>query len=221
MIELSLLGGWRLTDDGQPVALPETGRHVVAFVAVRGPTTRQHLVGALWPELAEAQAGACLRSTLWRTRRCLEPLLNTLGEWVQLGPGVRLDLAGLHACLLRVPDPPLPTAQYLDGSDLLPDWYDDWLLVEQEQLRQQRLHAMEHLAVALMDDGDCGGALEMALGAVRIDPLRESAHRAVVEIHLREGNASEALRHYESYRLLLEGELGLEPSPLLRRLLPI
>jgi DNA-binding SARP family transcriptional activator len=220
MIELSLLGGWRLTDDGQPVALPEAGRHVVAFVAVRGPATRQHLVGALWPELAEVQAGACLRSTLWRTRRSLEPLLNTLGEWVQLGPDVRLDLAELHACLLRVPDPPRPTAQYLDGSDLLPDWYDDWLLVEQEQLRQQRLHALEQLAAASRDDGDFGGALEMALSAVRIDPLRESAHRAVIGIHLREGNASEALRHYESYRRLLEGELGLEPSPQLRALLP-
>ncbi|MEY9967293.1 hypothetical protein ABIA33_005358 [Streptacidiphilus sp. MAP12-16] len=43
--------------------------------------------------------------------------------------------------------------------------------------------------------------------------------RCCLEAHLRGGNASEALRHYESYRRLLEGELGLEPSPLLRRLL--
>ncbi|MFC1409820.1 BTAD domain-containing putative transcriptional regulator [Streptacidiphilus sp. N1-12] len=219
VIELSLLGGWRLAADGRPAALPEAARKVVAYVAVRGPSTRQQLIGALWPESPEAQAGACLRSTLWRIRRCLEDLLVARGEWVSLDPRVRLDLAGLRSDLLRVPDPPRPGPEELDG-ELLPDWYDDWLLVEQERLRQQCLHALERLAAVLADEGDYGAALQTALDAVRIDPLRESAHRAVIGIHLSEGNRSEALRHYAAYRRLLHDELGLEPSPLLRCLVP-
>ncbi|WP_042402672.1 AfsR/SARP family transcriptional regulator [Streptacidiphilus carbonis] len=222
MIELSLLGGWRLTSDGQPVALPEAGRRVVAHVALHGPATRQILVGALWPEAPEAQAHACLRSTLWRIRRCPAPLLLVRGDRVMLDLArIRLDLAELNNLLLRPPDPPRPEPAYLTGGDLLPDWYDDWVLSEQEQLRQHCLHALDRLAAALLERGDCAGALEMALGAVAMEPLRESAHRAVIEVHLREGNASEALRHYEAYRKLLWSELGLEPSPLLRRLLPV
>ena len=222
MIELSLLGGWRLTTDGQPVALPEAGRRIVAYTAVVGPSTRQHLVGALWPEAPEAQAHACLRSALWRIRRCLQPLLIIRGDWVMLDlKKVRLDLAELNARLLCPADPPRPEPAYLTGGDLLPDWYDDWVLPKQEQLRQHCLHALDGLAAALLERGDCAGALEMALGAVGMEPLRESAHRAVIEVHLREGNASEALRHYQSYRRLLWSELGLDPSPLLRRLLPV
>ncbi|MEZ0065708.1 DNA-binding SARP family transcriptional activator [Streptacidiphilus sp. MAP12-20] len=216
MIDLSLLGGWRLTADGIPVALPESGRRVVAYVAVRGPATRQHLVGALWPETPEHQANGSLRSTLWRIRRCLEQLIITRGDWVELGPEVRLDLRELRCTLARVPEPPLPDAAWLGESCLLPDWYDDWLLVDQEELRQSCLHAMERVAAHLRARGEYADALAMALAAVKVDPLRESAHRAVVEIHLREGNVSEALRHYEAYRRLLEGELGIEPSRLLR-----
>ncbi|MFC1400017.1 MULTISPECIES: BTAD domain-containing putative transcriptional regulator [Streptacidiphilus] len=222
MIELSLLGGWRLTSDGSPVALPEAGRRVVAYTALHGPCTRLQLVGALWPEAPEAQAHACLRSTLWRIRRCLDPLLLLRDDLVMLDLArIRLDLSELNALLLRPPDPPRPEPAYLTGGDLLPDWYDDWVLPKQEQLRQHCLHALDRLAAALLEHGDCAGALEMAMGAVAMEPLRESAHRAVIEVHLSEGNASEALRHYQSYRRLLWSELGLEPSPLLRRLLPV
>ena len=56
-------------------------------------------------------------------------------------------------------------------------------------------------------------ALDAALAAVRSDPLRESARRLILRIHLAEGNQVEALRHFHSYRALLAAELGIEPSP--------
>ena len=51
------------------------------------------------------------------------------------------------------------------------------------------------------------------------EPLRESAHRAVILVHLSEGNRSEALRQYEFCRRLLKEQLALEPSIQLERLL--
>jgi DNA-binding SARP family transcriptional activator len=50
------------------------------------------------------------------------------------------------------------------------------------------------------------------------EPLRESAHRAVIEVHLAEGNPGEALRQYDLYRRLLRVELGLSPSQAIRSL---
>ena len=50
------------------------------------------------------------------------------------------------------------------------------------------------------------------------EPLRESAHRAVITAHLAEGHHVEALRHYTAFRNLLAAELGLDPSPQLGEL---
>ncbi|MFG2937605.1 bacterial transcriptional activator domain-containing protein [Streptomyces sp. NPDC048282] len=55
-------------------------------------------------------------------------------------------------------------------------------------------------------------ALEAALSCVAIEPLRESAHCAVVAVHPAEHNVVEAVRHNEAFRRLLREELGLEPS---------
>ncbi|NUK13677.1 SARP family transcriptional regulator, partial [Streptomyces lunaelactis] len=89
---------------------------------------------------------------------------------------------------------------------------EDWVLFERERIRQLRLHALDALAEELARRGSHALALETALTSVRIEPLRESAHRAVVSAHLAEGNLIEALRHYHAFRRLLYEELGVEPS---------
>ena len=45
-----------------------------------------------------------------------------------------------------------------------------------------------------------------------VEPLRESAHRALVRIHLAAGNAVEALRQYDLCCRLLRDQLGVEPT---------
>src|SRR5262249_38081752 len=98
-------------------------------------------------------------------------------------------------------------------KDLLPDWYDDWVTLDRERFRQLRMHALERLCDRLTDARRFGEAIEAGLEAARVEPLRESAHRAIMRVHIAEGNRSEALYHYQSYRKLLDDELGLEPSP--------
>ena len=101
----------------------------------------------------------------------------------------------------------------------MPGWYDDWVIIERERLRQLHLHALESVAEQLAAQGRNAAALEAALRAVASDPLRESAHRLVIRIHLAEGNAAEALRQYELCRRMLHKELGIAPSAALRDLL--
>jgi len=108
----------------------------------------------------------------------------------------------------------------LDGGELLPGWYEDWVLFERERLRQIRLYALEKLAGHLAAHRQYARALEAALQCVHLEPLRESAHRAVLTVHLAEHNIAEALRHYEFFRQLLHDEMGIEPSPQLREMLP-
>jgi DNA-binding SARP family transcriptional activator len=104
------------------------------------------------------------------------------------------------------------------SSDLLPDWYDAWLIEDRESVRQLRLHAVEGLACEFTMLGRHTEAIHAALTAVKLEPLRETARTALIRAYLAEGNRSEALRQFNHYRQLLSAELGVEPSGLIRDL---
>jgi DNA-binding SARP family transcriptional activator len=99
------------------------------------------------------------------------------------------------------------------SADILPAWWEEWVVEERERYRQRRLHALEHLGARLRNAGRHALALEAGLAAVTAEPLRESAQRLVVSIHLAEGNRGEALAQYDRFARLLRHALGCAPSP--------
>jgi DNA-binding SARP family transcriptional activator len=222
-VRVTLLGSWSLTGvpDG---AAPLLARRLVTYLSLRGPAPREEVAAALWPDAASQRASGSLRTALWRVRAVHPRLVTCDGDSARLHPDVRVDVDELVEDVRRLDAGELPPRlralpRYLLDGDLASGWYDDWILLERERVRQLRLHALEGLALALAEEGRFCLALEAALAAVRSEPLRESAHRVVVLVHLREGNRSEALRHLEGYRVLLDRELGVPPSPALLRLL--
>lgn len=60
---------------------------------------------------------------------------------------------------------------------------------------------------------DGRGAVEAATAAVRRDPLREDAHRALARAHLDAGDLCGARAAVQRYAQLARRELGAEPSP--------
>jgi DNA-binding SARP family transcriptional activator len=147
---------------------------------------------------------------------------------IQLGTDVAVDLTAAIALAQRLLDRSVrcddddlsAEARSRLSCDLLPACYDDWVLVECERFHQLRLHALEALCERLTAARRYGEAIDAGLGAVRAEPLRESAHRALINAHLAEGNQAEAGRQYELYRGILRDELGIEPTDGLRRLMP-
>jgi DNA-binding SARP family transcriptional activator len=105
------------------------------------------------------------------------------------------------------------------SGDLLPDWYDDWVVIERERFRQDRLHALEALCGQLTEAHRFGEAIAAGAAAVAAEPLRESAHRALVAAHLAEGNRGEALRQYQVFRRLIRSNLHIEPTERMRSLI--
>jgi DNA-binding SARP family transcriptional activator len=222
-ISLRLLGGFRLLHDGVPVVVPRGLQRVIALIGLRPGATRSHLAGLLWPDAPEERALSSLRTALWRLRQDPCCPMETSGDSVRLHPLVRLDVDDLvrTAAQVRDGDTPRITADALAAGrhDLLPGWYDDWVLMERERLRQLRLHMLEELADHHLAAGRHGEALEAALEAMAAEPLRETPHRLVVRIHLAEGNAFEAVHAFYVYRDLLLRELRLEPSAAMSALL--
>jgi DNA-binding SARP family transcriptional activator len=223
---LRLLGQFRLELGSEPVELCRNGQRLLAFVGLRGRVARTVLAGTLWPDVSEEHARGSLRTTLWKLPRADPPLIRCGGDYLVPTAGLCVDVRTLtETALGLVQDcgPPLngtaPPA-VLTGEDLLPGWDEDWVLLERERLRQLRLHALDALAESLIRQGKPALALEAAWASVRTEPLRESAHRAVVAAHLAEGNLAEAVRHYRAFRRLLREELGVEPSPGFARMVP-
>jgi DNA-binding SARP family transcriptional activator len=224
-----LVGGFQLVDGDAQVALAEGSQRLLALLALRGrPVKRLLVAGTLWPDVTESRAYASLRSALSRLYGMVRDAVEVNPSDLRLASSVRVDLRESQALahrLLDAVDQPLHAAD-LSGAaiaalsgELLPDWYDDWVLLEAEDWRQLRLHALEALAGLLTVAGRYGDAAAAALAAVRADPLRESAHAALIQVHLAEHNQSEALREFKRYQKLLRAELDIEPTAKLRELL--
>src|SRR5260370_18507980 len=81
-------------------------------------------------------------------------------------------------------------------ADVLPDWYEDWVLIEQERFRQLRLHALETLCEQLIAAGRYAVAVDAGMAAVAGEPLPERAQRVLIKAHLCKGKATEAAKQY-------------------------
>jgi DNA-binding SARP family transcriptional activator len=224
-VRLSLLGGFGLHVEGERVELPHSAQRVISFLALhpRVPLRRVFVAGCLWTEASEAQANSSLRSALWRLQARAH-LVDATGTQVSLEPWVRDDLAALTALTGRLTGDGIPPTRaevlaLTEAGDLLPDWYDDWLIVERERVRQRRLHALEAACRSLTAAGRHADALDAGLAAIAVEPLRETGHAVVIEAHLAEGNLIEASRQYEQLRDLLRQHLGTHPSARVRDLL--
>jgi DNA-binding SARP family transcriptional activator len=224
-ISLSLLNGFQLEVGACVTDLPLASQRLVAFVACQQkPVQRSFVAGNLWGDKSDSRAGANLRSALWRIGEFAHDLIESTGTVLRLGRRVSVDLrraTGVAEQVVRGDNlgvSPIDVTR-MCAAELLPDWYDDWLVLSREEFRQLRLHALEVLADDLTRDGRPADAVDAALAAIRVEPLRESAHRLLIAAHLANGNVCEALRHYERFTRSLGEQLGLPPSPRLERMM--
>ncbi|MFL6120442.1 BTAD domain-containing putative transcriptional regulator [Actinophytocola sp.] len=223
-MRIRLLGGFQLARNGMRVAVPAAGQRLLAFLGVRGQVSRSLAAGTLWAEVTDEHALGSLRSTIWRLNRGGLRLMTTHADTLSLSPVIRTDVGSFTTAAATInagrDHGEEEREQVLAAGELLPGWYEDWVLLERERLRQVRLHVLEILSARFTANRQFAPALDVALETVRVDPLRESAHRAVVAVHLAENNVAEAVRHYRGFRTLLLGELGIEPSPEFTAMLP-
>jgi DNA-binding SARP family transcriptional activator len=223
-MRLFLFDGFGLHEDDQHVTLPPQAQRLIAFVALRRTVRRDEVHCALWPDISDERASARLRTTLWRLRAAGRGVLTATNGQLSLAENTDVDVRNWTALALQVIDQP-STVAALDLSalrqcgDLLPGWYEDWVLLERERARQLQLHVLEIVADQLIGLGRLAAALEFATRALHMEQLRESAYRLVIRVHLAEGNVCEARRQFERCRRTLHNELGVRPSDQLRDLI--
>jgi DNA-binding SARP family transcriptional activator len=221
---LRLLDCFSLRCDGRQISVPPSAQRLLAFLALRPhPVRRAHVAGSLWLDSPEERAYASLRSALWRLQAAGADVVEVRDAELRLAPSLRVDYrdaAGLSRALLdeRGADLQAVADWALLAGELLPDWDDEWVIVEREHHRQLSLQAMEALSERMLSAGTLPQALEVALAVFAREPLRETAHRLMIRVHLADGNSFEAIRQYQLYERLALTRIGIRPSAQMREL---
>jgi len=221
--QLSLLQTWKLRRDSCILHVAARQQRLITALAIHGPRPRSYLVGLLWPESCETRALESLRVSLHLVSRQAPGLLVNGGAELALSDSVDVDLRRVRASIRELSESGVggkaaSSLSLLREAELLPGWYDDWVLFEQSRLLQDRLRAFHIIGRESLARGDFEVALEASEAALELEPLYESAVGLLIQAQRRQGNNAAALRAFENYRAKLHEDMGLVPSEVIRRL---
>ena len=205
--QVSVLGRLSISPE---VRLSAPARRTLAYLAVKGPVVQRSLMSMeLWPSILDSRARANLRRAIWQAP----------AGWIrstswEVALDAEVDVAEARQVADRALASVLLDAREVDllTRDLLPGWYDEWLVDAQDAYHLVRVQGLEETCRTATRERQYGLATRAGLAAVSAEPLRQSAVVALIEAHLQEGNSYEALRRYEHHRDLVRDELGVEPN---------
>lgn len=189
------------------------------------PMRRDMLMELLWEGLDPDRRRHALNSAVWRLQKALLALdgLDLLTEKdalrLILTPGLETDIQALSLAVESAeanPQDPdhltqlqslLDTSQpSLFGGDL-----EDWALSERERVMSLRIRAQIILMQGLGEQKRYEDALRYGRAILDEDPYRETVHCELMWLYVLNGQRAQAIRHFLSYRDLLDLELGIEP----------
>lgn len=217
-LTLKLLGEFALRDEsGAALSLPtRKTRGLLGYLAANAdrPQPRERLMALLWGNFAEKQARHNLNQALMSLRK-LGVSLDSDGEQVTLrGDTMEIDLARFHA--IRNADPATAAAlcegPFLDGLVIADPAFEDWLALARTEIHEQAVDVLERTADAAAGNGDTNGAIAATRRLVALDPLREDAHRRLMQLLHENGDRTGALRQYQTCAEILRTELQVEPD---------
>jgi predicted ATPase/DNA-binding SARP family transcriptional activator len=229
---IELLGWLRAVGEGRVVSRfrsQQTGA-LLAYLAFYRHRShpRDALVELLWPECDWDAGRNRFRVALSSLRHQLEPpgvpagaVLIADRSSLQLNPAITSTDVSQFEAALQAADrcgssmervQRLGEAVTLYRGELLPGYFEPWILPERQRLSEVFLNAVAELIAHHQTSGDLPGALQWARRAVSADPLREESHRDLIRLLAASGQPDAALRQYEELTAILTRELGEEPS---------
>jgi len=228
-LRLELLGDLRIRAEGAALVsiTAKKGQALLAYLAVRPAqrVSREKIANLLWSSTGPDQARQSLRQTLSTLRKDLTTAMGDaralLDDNDLLGVDetlVECDVAEFEMLVAAGTDASLKRACELYEGDLLDGFYlneerfDQWVLGERDRLHRLMLRASTQLIELQARLGGIDDAIATAQRTLRIDPLQEPVHRALMRLYLQSGDVVNALQQYESCARMLKRELRIEPD---------
>ena len=97
------------------------------------------------------------------------------------------------------------------GEFLADDRYEDWPVIQRENLRHDYLHILDQLSHYYFDQGQFGLSVNYCQKILSEDNCREDAHQKLIRCYLRQGQHHLALQQYHLCVETLKQELDVPP----------
>lgn len=232
-VSISLFGAVRVVvaPGDKELGIARSVQGLLSYLALHRdvPQPREKLAEMLWHDAPPDLARSRLSTALWRLRRqlggscdCARVETAACGDIRFDAGGVWLDVNEFEEAargFLDAPEQDVTQEQLravedglsLFSGELMEGHYSDWVLRERVRLNDLKERCLMHLVRAYAAQGVYEKATEKAQTLLAIDPLREDAHRALMEIYSATGRRNLARRQFELCRHALSSELGVEP----------
>lgn len=207
---------------------------LLAYLALHGERahSREEVAELLWEDSDDPAHS--LRAALSSLRGRLEPPGVVKGSVLVADRAyVRLTQAAFRADVVNFEDarglarrqenPACKAdmlARALDaiGGELLPGYYEDWVVVARGALAARVENARSDLVTTLAALSQWERALPYAQRGAQNSPLEEAGHLALMRLYIALGRHGDAARQYAQMTQMLRAEVGAQPSPEARAL---
>jgi DNA-binding SARP family transcriptional activator len=223
MLAVKLLGQFEVRLDGIAIDIPSrTEQSLLAYLILNPGTSfrREQLSGMFWPDSSEENAKGYLRQATWRIRKALKSLSAGTPDYILSN---KINLSFDHTLPLWVdalvlekgpgqtPQELLEETSLYQG-ELLPGFYDDWVILERERLRTLFDRKMHRLLQGLISDESWEQVIEQAERWISLGEIPEPAYRALMIAYASLGDKGKALTTFMRCLDALEQELGVGPA---------
>lgn len=219
---IRLLGGIAIRSGSTELSLTSRpAQALLAYLVLHAPRAqrRELLSGVIWPDATEAVGRSNLRYALWQVRQVLgeahDSVLRTDRVCIAFQPDARTHV---DTIVIEELDPDSATKARILAAlepvsgELLPGFYEEWVLEHRERIRRRIGWCMNRLVRALVEERSWDQATLWSERWVRVDATSESAYRALMRSEHGLGNAANVDEAFERCKSALDRELGAEPS---------
>jgi DNA-binding SARP family transcriptional activator/tetratricopeptide (TPR) repeat protein len=182
---------------------------------------RETLAALLWPESQESNARSYLRQALWRVRKSFTSGSLTWQDYLQINDvSIIFDKQSDYWLdadqLIAVPETQsinsLIEVVNLYKGELLPGFYDEWIVLERDHLNSAYQQKMNTLIDCLVEERQWDDVLIWSENWILRGNAPEAAYRALMIAHMERGDQNLAMASYQRCEEALDRELGVRPS---------
>ncbi len=205
---------------------------LVYLALTQRPHSRESLATLLWDDRDQRQSLANFRSLLARMPKAVKPYLQVERHQVavsseqdsdqQLVVDALVFEEGLAAAdgLTDVEDAlGLYEGAFLDGVFVRDSFgLDEWIVLTREKFGRLAATTRHQLATTYLHQRQFEDGIRHARALVATDSLHEESQRLLMRLLAKNGQFNEAIQAFEACRVVLEEEMGIEPTKTTQRL---
>jgi len=222
MLQIRLLGQFDIRMDGKRITIPSrAGQSLFSYLTLTAgtPHRREKLAGSIWPDSSEETSRKNLRHELWRIRKVLSAQTPTNAEYLMadeftLGfnrdADYWLDVAMLEKTEVDIQS--LTSGISLYQGELLPGFYEDWIVIERDRIQSLFETKIEQLVDQLVEAERWTAVQEQSERWLALSSAPEAAYRALMLSYNGRGDMAKVSAIYQRCVDDLQDQFGVEPS---------